>query len=123
MKGMHEMALMESVLDTVESSAEQAGALKVVKVSLSVGEMTEAIAEALEFAFEALTDGTIMEGAELAITYITPRTRCSACGNEFEHDRFHIICPRCGSVNTRLLAGRELYIDSIEVDMPDEDGA
>ena len=41
---MHEMALMESVLDTVESSAEQAGALKVVKVSLSVGEMTEAIA-------------------------------------------------------------------------------
>ena len=50
---MHEMALMESVLDTVESSAEQAGALKVVKVSLSVGEMTEAIAEALEFLISA----------------------------------------------------------------------
>lgn len=118
---MHELGLMQSVLDTVQTAAEDAGAERVLKISLSVGEMTEAVAEALEFAFEALTDDTIMEGAELSITYIKPRSRCNACGNEFEHDRFHIGCPTCGSIDTELIAGKELYIDSMEVDMPDDE--
>lgn len=118
---MHEMSLMTGVIDTVETAAEDAGALKVLKISLSVGEMTEAVAEALEFAFEALTDGTIMEGSELEIHYIRPKSHCNACGHEFEHDRFHIGCPECGSIDTKLIAGKELYIDSMEVDMPDEE--
>lgn len=111
---------MMGVLDTVKTAAEDSGAMAVTKVSLSVGEMTEAIAEALEFAFDALTEDTIMEGAELDITYVRPRSRCHACGNEFEHDRFHLGCPTCGSIDTELVAGKELYIDSIEVDMPDD---
>jgi len=111
---------MMGVLDTVKTAAEDSGAMAVTKVSLSVGEMTEAIAEALEFAFDALTEDTIMEGAELDITYVRPRSRCHTCGNEFEHDRFHLGCPTCGSIDTELVAGKELYIDSIEVDMPDD---
>lgn len=121
MTSVHEMSLMMGVLDTVKTAAEQSGATAVTKVSLSVGEMTEAIAEALEFAFEALTEDTIMEGAELEITYVTPRSLCHACGTEFEHDRFHLGCTNCGSIDTELIAGKELYIDSIEVDMPDDE--
>ena len=47
------------------------------------------------------------------------------CGERYEHDRFHMVCPSCGSPFTQLVAGKELRIDSIEVDVPDEeqDGA
>ena len=38
---MHEMSLMTGVIDTVEKAANDAGALKVLKISLSVGEMTD----------------------------------------------------------------------------------
>lgn len=117
---MHELGIMTGVMDAVTASAEQAGATRVLKVSLSVGEMTEAIADALEFAFEVLTDGTICEGAELEITMIRPKSRCLECGAEYEHDRFHMLCPECGSFGTELIAGRELQIDSIEVDIPDD---
>ena len=118
---MHELGIMTGVMDAVTTSAQQAGATRVLKVSLSVGEMTEAIEDALMFAFEALSEGTLCEDAELQITMVKPKSRCLECGAEYEHDRFHMLCPECGSFATELIAGRELQIDSIEVDIPDDD--
>lgn len=113
---------MTSVLDAVKASAREAGATRVLKVSMSVGEMTEAIGDALSFAFEALTENDpLVQGAELSIVTVKPKSRCLECETVYEHDRFHMLCPECGSFATELLAGRELQIDSIEVDIP-EDG-
>ena len=119
---MHELGIMTGVMDAVTKSAHDAGADKVLKVTLSVGEMTECIQDALEFAFEALTeDDPFVRDAELTINMIKPKSRCLECGAEFEHDRFHMFCPECDSFATELLAGRKLQIDSIEVDIPDDE--
>lgn len=117
---MHELGIMTGVLQAVEESAKQAGSEKILKISLSVGVMTEAIEDALRFAFEALSEGTMCESAELEITMIPPVSICAECGNEYEHDRFHMLCPECGSSFTQLIQGKELQIDSIEVDLPDD---
>ena len=110
---MHELGIMTGVLDAARTASRDAGATKLLKVSISVGEMTEAIED-------ALTEGdSFTEGAELEINMIRPRSRCLECGEEFEHDRFHMFCPKCDSFATELLAGREMQIDSIEVDLPD----
>ena len=121
---MHELGIMTGVLDAVQTSAKQAGADRVLRVSLSVGEMTEAIEDALRFAVEALSEQrefALCAGAELDITMVCPRSRCLECGAEYDHDRFHMLCPECGSFATELIAGRELQIDSIEVDIPDDE--
>ena len=94
---MHELGIMTGVMEAVEKSAVQAGATKVLKVTLSIGEMTEAIEDSLRFAFEVLTEGTMSEGAELEINMVTPRSLCLDCGAEYEHDRFHMLCPECDS--------------------------
>ena len=117
---MHEMSIVSGVLDAVTASATQAGATRVLSISLSIGDMTQVVDEALEFAFEALTEGTMCEGAELVVNRVHPRSVCLDCDEEFEHDQFHRSCPNCGSYATQLIAGRELQIDSIEVDLPDE---
>lgn len=118
---MHELGIMTGVLQAVEESAKQAGSNKVLTINLSVGVMTEAIEDALRFAFEALSEGTICENAALEITMIAPVSVCAECGNKYEHDRFHMLCPECGSSFTQLIQGKELQIDSIEVDLPDDD--
>lgn len=119
---MHELGIMTGVVETVTESARQAGATKLLKVSMSVGEMTEAIEDALQFAFEALTErDPFTAGAELEVRMIAPRSLCLDCGAEFEHDRFHRLCPECESFTTQLVAGRELQIDSIEVDLPEDE--
>lgn len=117
---MHELGIMSGVMDVVEKSARDAKADKVIKVTLSVGVMTEAMEDALRFAYEALAEGTIAQDSELEVIMVQPRSRCEDCEAEYEHDRFHMSCPTCGSYSTTLLAGKELQIDSIEVDIPDE---
>ncbi len=118
---MHELGIMTGVMDAAVKSAREAGATKLLGVTLSIGEMTEAIEDALVFAFEALVDGDpFTEGAELTVNMIKPKSICLECGCEFEHDRFHMFCPECDSFCTQLLCGRELQIDSIEVDLPDD---
>ncbi len=118
---MHELGIMTSVLDAVNASAREAGATRLLKVTLSVGEMTEAIEDALVFSFEALTENDpFTAGAQLELNMVKPKSRCLECGAEFEHDRFHMFCPACDSFCTELIAGRELQIDSIEVDLPDD---
>lgn len=119
---MHELGIMTGVLEAVETSAKQAGATSVLKVSLSVGEMTEAIEDALRFAFEALSEQpeyALCKDAELVINMVKPRSTCLECEAEYEHDRFHMLCPECGGFATKLIAGREMRIESIEVDLPD----
>ena len=86
--------------------------------------MTEAIRDALDFAFEALQElpeNELMAEAGLVITMVEPKSQCLECGNVYTHDRFHMTCPECGSGITELLEGRELEISSIEVDLPDDD--
>jgi hydrogenase nickel incorporation protein HypA/HybF len=110
---------MQSVLENVESTAREAKAERVTEIRLVVGEMREVVFDAMNFAFEALAPGTLSDGALLTMTAIRPRSRCGQCGHEFEHDRFHWSCPVCDSLATELLAGKELYIDTIEVDLPE----
>ena len=120
---MHELGIMTGVLDAVCDSAAQAGATEVLGISLSVGEMTECIHEALVFAFEALQElpeYALCAQATLDIRMIGCESVCLECGERYTHDRFHLLCPSCGSPATQLIAGRELQIDSIEVETPDE---
>lgn len=118
---MHEMGLVAGILESVIPAAKDAGAERITKVSLSVGEMTEVIEDVMVFAFEALTEGTLAEGAELDLRIIKPHSICLECGAEFDHDRLHVKCPDCGSAFTELMRGKELQVDSIEVDLPDEE--
>ncbi len=121
---MHELGIMTGVMEAATTSAREAGATRLLKVTLSIGEMTEAIEDALLFAFEALREtDPFTSDAEIDIHMIRPKSRCLECGAEFEHDRFNMFCPECDSFATELICGRELQIDSIEVDLPDDDDA
>jgi hydrogenase nickel incorporation protein HypA/HybF len=113
---MHEFSLMMGVLDAIEATAAEHKATRVTEVRLVIGEMAEVLDDAMDFAFETLTPGTVAEGATLTMTKVRPRSRCAACNTEFEHDRLRFACPSCDSLATELLAGRELYIESIEIE-------
>lgn len=73
---MHELGIMTGVMESVEEAARNAGATKVLEIDLSVGVMTEAVEDALRFAFEALSEGTMCEGADFKINMIQPVSIC-----------------------------------------------
>lgn len=113
---MHEMGITQSILEASFDAAEKAGATRITEIRVTVGAMTEVVDFALQFAFEALTPDTIAEGATLTIQMLLPKSRCRECDLTYDHDRFQMICPSCGSMDVEQLQGHELRIDSIEAD-------
>jgi hydrogenase nickel incorporation protein HypA/HybF len=114
------MGITQGILASAFEAADKAGATQITEIRISVGELTEIQDFALQFAFESLTPGTIAEGATLTVNNIPARSHCNSCGADYDHDRFQMICPICESLNVTPLQGRELRIDSIEAEQPDE---
>jgi hydrogenase nickel incorporation protein HypA/HybF len=116
------MGVTQEVLLAVLDASEKAGATRVNRVRLTIGELTEVVPDALQFAWAALTPGTLAEGAVLEIRETGGRSVCLQCGTEFDHDRFDRRCtaPGCGSFATKVIVGDELTIDGVDVEVPDD---
>lgn len=117
---MHEMGVTAEVLRAVVDASERAGATRINIVRVTIGELTEIVPDALQFAWEALTPGTLAEGSMLKIRETGGRSLCLQCGAEFDHGRFDRQCTACESFATKVIVGDELLIDDIDVDVPDE---
>ncbi|MHB9095068.1 MAG: hydrogenase maturation nickel metallochaperone HypA/HybF, partial [Eubacteriales bacterium] len=89
---------------------------RVTKVILVVGEMTNAMPDALEAVFTVFAHGTKVEGAELQIRMIPLTARCTECEWEGSIERHVFICPHCSSLGLEIKSGRELYVESLEVE-------
>lgn len=113
---MHELSVTEQILAIAVQHAAQAGASRILRVDLVIGEMTGFVNDSIQLCFEALSDGTIAAGAELGFTRIPVRVRCRECGTEFEPEEMDWLCPGCGAFGGEVIAGRELYVDSIEME-------
>jgi hydrogenase nickel incorporation protein HypA/HybF len=113
---MHELSIMQSALSAALAEAEKAHATRVHVLRLRVGALSGVVPEALEFAFETLSQGTPAQGARLAIEPVPARFRCVPCDHEFVVEDMLVVCPACGGSNAELRAGRELEIASLEVD-------
>jgi hydrogenase nickel incorporation protein HypA/HybF len=113
---MHELSIMQSALDQVLEKARQAGASRVHAIRLRIGALSGVVPDALQFAFEALADGTPAQGAQLLIEDVPARFWCAACSHEFEANRMFAECPDCHRPSSELRAGREMELTSLEVD-------
>ena len=110
---MHELAIAESIVDVALRHARDR---RVAKVELRVGHLRQVVPSALTFAFELLAEGTVLQGAELAIETVPAAGRCRRCGEESELDDFPLQCGRCGGFELDVLRGEELLVDALELD-------
>lgn len=114
---MHEVSIIMEAMRLAEESARKAGASRICLVRLRVGEMSGVVPSALQFAFEAVTDGTLAQGATLEIENSPATGWCEACQIEFAwKGLLRVECPRCQGGNTILRRGRELELASLEVE-------
>ncbi|HOT91247.1 MAG TPA: hydrogenase maturation nickel metallochaperone HypA [Anaerolineae bacterium] len=112
---MHELSITEEILRIVTTHAQQAGVARVTDIYLVIGDLTSFIDDSIQFYFELLSPGTLAEGAALHFRRIKTRFRCRRCGQEFEPEGHNWTCPACGALGGDVTAGKEFYVESIEV--------
>lgn len=112
---MHEVGLMQQALEIALEHAAQHKAQGICRITLRVGALSGVVPEALSFAFEVLTRGTIAEGADLEMETVPVICFCAACEQEFSPPDLFYECPRCQQLSTQVRRGQELEVASLEV--------
>ena len=112
---MHEVSLMQRVVEIAEEAARQNEATQIHRLGLRIGPLLGVVPEALEFAFDVVTRGTMAEAAKLEVQYLPLRADCLSCKQAFEPPGFDLTCPHCGSLQTQVEGGREMELTTLEV--------
>ena len=113
---MHEYAVTENVVDIVCRHAVKAGARRVRRVHLVVGELSSIIDDSVQFYYDLISEGTVAQAAELVFRRVAVEVECGACGYVWQPADADWTCPQCGQAQARVRAGREFYVESIEVE-------
>ncbi len=110
---MHEMSITQGIIDICESHA---GGRRIRSVDVEIGELSSVVPEAVEFCFEACSQGTLAEGAAINIIRIPGRGQCLDCGRETPLTALFGACQQCGSYHVAIQAGEEMRVREMEVD-------
>ena len=79
------------------------------------------VRNALEFGYEITTQGTLLEGSELVIEELPVIVACDVCHTQSTLTGMQTFaCPACGAPGPRMIQGRELELQSIEIDVDDD---
>jgi len=114
---MHEVGLAQRMLEIALETAQANGGGLVRGARLLLGQYAGADAETLRFAFDIAARGTPAEGCLLEIVKVPARLACRSCGTEFGGELLEP-CPACGHVGATVLQGRELRLDSLDLEDP-----
>jgi len=112
---MHEMSLTESMVEIIKDTAKQQGFTTVKTVWLEIGALSHVEPEAMAFCFDAVTRGTLAEGATLEIIRIPGTAWCMTCSKSIDLKERYDPCPHCGGHQLQMTAGDELRIKELEV--------
>ena len=110
---MHELSIAEAIVAIAERHA---AGRSVSRVEVHVGHLRQVVPSALSFAFELVTQGTALEGAELVLEEVPAAGRCRACGEKSRLDGFPLCCRACGGHDVEIVAGEELCVESLDVE-------
>lgn len=109
---MHELAIAESIIGILKEQTKG----RVNSVKLRIGEMAGVVPSSLEFSFQIASKGTMAEGAALYIEHVPITAKCDDCSKVFQINGYCFECVSCGGGNFKLITGRELLIEEIDVD-------
>ena len=113
---MHELAVTESIVEIVQRHAQRVGAARVRRIHLLIGDLSSIVDDSVQFYFDFVSQGTLVEGAELVFHRRAVALTCAACGHRWEPADADWTCPACQAQQAQVIQGREFFVESIEVD-------
>lgn len=114
---MHELSLIQSVVDSLYETFEKQPVRKVHSVTLSVGTVSGVVPHYLTDAWKwFVKEDDLFRDSELKMEFIKAVTTCLDCGEEYDTIQYAKVCPHCHSEHTVLKQGNELLIKEVEVE-------
>ncbi|MFO7618764.1 MAG: hydrogenase maturation nickel metallochaperone HypA [Thermoplasmata archaeon] len=125
---MHEFSMMQSIVELVKAEMGKHRVIKVTEINLEVGELTFLSHDAMQFAFQALTETEDkIENDALKISSVPAEVKCTKCDfsgpmktaeSEIYHQHMAPVfqCPEC-SGPVEIVKGRECTVKNIRMEL------
>lgn len=113
---MHEMSLAERVVQIIEEQARQQAFRRVREMRLEIGRLAGVEVEALRFALEVVSRGTLADGARITIIDTAGEGWCLECSAAVPLAARFDPCPHCGGYGVQPTAGTEMRVKELDVE-------
>jgi len=113
---MHELSLAQGIVDIVAEAARAQSFSRIRRIRLAIGALAQVEPDALSFGFDAVSRGTMAEGATLDIERPSGAGYCLGCSGQVELIQRGDPCPACGGFDVMVTGGDDLRVTELEVD-------
>ncbi|WP_069998690.1 hydrogenase maturation nickel metallochaperone HypA [Cellulosilyticum sp. I15G10I2] len=111
---MHEVSIVYNILEIAKEYAANNAMSRIKKIIINVGEFCALQEDSLDFAFEALSKGSLCEGSQLITEKTEAKAYCRNCAKEFNITFTNKLCPVCKTFSYQITTGYELLVTKIE---------
>ena len=118
---MHELGIVTAMLREATREAEMRSARRISRLRCRVGVLRGIDEALLREAFHAARKDTPARDATLDVDTVLMRYVCPACGETGDSRDILLECPRCDAGPVRMRGGDELELDSMDIEVDDED--
>jgi hydrogenase nickel incorporation protein HypA/HybF len=114
---VHELSIVSSIVDSVRETLIAYPGARVKGVRLRVGALASVIEDSLQFCYGVATEGTPLAGSTLIVEILPVKLYCESCKRDVELASLQSFrCPVCDEPVSDMRQGRELEIESIEIE-------
>ena len=113
---MHELTVTQSILKIALQHAEQANAKRISDLHIVIGEFASMVDDSIQFYWDIIAKDTMAEGATLHFRRVPAELECRNCSEKYRPNGEELICPTCGNVGAKIIAGEEFFLEAIDVD-------
>jgi hydrogenase nickel incorporation protein HypA/HybF len=114
---VHELSVCQALLNQVAEIAAARGAARVTGITIEVGPLAGVDPALLGNAFAIARAGSCAAGAALLIEAAAVEIACLSCGAHSRPAPNRLVCAGCGGFRTRVVAGEELRLRRVELQM------
>ena len=113
---MHELSVTQSILEIALRHAQKSDAKRITDVHIVMGELSTMLDDSVQFYWDMIAEGTIAQGATLHFRRVPAELQCMACFTKYNPKEKELVCPNCGGVGAKIIAGEEFSLEAIDVD-------
>ncbi|MDR0408521.1 MAG: hydrogenase maturation nickel metallochaperone HypA [Campylobacteraceae bacterium] len=113
---MHELSVVNSLIELCEKNAKTNSAKKIVKVEVKIGKLSGIEPHFLKLTFDTFKEKTICDGSELIINIQEVMIKCRSCKVESKVSNNEFICKHCNSNDIEVTDGEDMLLMRLEME-------
>ncbi len=114
---MHEVHLVQAIIEAVEKQAVAQKARRVTHVKIRCNALTSHSGDHVRFSFDIVKkDRPLVKDATLELDEVEPLLRCKKCNHQFHGHHLPDVCPQCGSLEVRAVNPTDMVLEGFEIE-------